>query len=214
MLGLTPPMLISRIITLMVAFTLHELAHALVADRLGDPTPRAAGRVSLNPLAHLDLMGSLLLIVAGFGWAKPVPINPSVLRRKSAGGVMWVSLAGPMTNLVLAILGAVLLRVSGVDFHAELAGFLPTPGGFLLEFIYINVALFLFNLLPVAPLDGEKVLEFLIPPQWEGIFMRLRPYGSYFLLLIVVILPRIGIDVFGMAFERPLFGLVRLLIGI
>jgi len=98
-----PSSIISSIVVLLVAFPIHEFAHAWTATQYGDDTPRQYGRLTLNPLAHLDLMGSLLLLVAGFGWAKPVPVNPYALQRRSPSAMMWVALAGPFSNLILAI---------------------------------------------------------------------------------------------------------------
>lgn len=212
MLNLTPPSLITRLVTLIIALTLHEFAHAFVADRLGDPTPGLAGRLTLNPLRHLDPMGSLMLILAGFGWAKPVPIDPSALRRRTPAGVMWVSLAGPLTNLCLALLAALLLR-SRVLPAVSSASFLPSPLQFFFEFTFINLALFLFNILPLSPLDGDKVIEFLLPPQWRSTFAALRPYGPLFLILLVFILPRLGVNLFAQVFYVPLNSLMRLLLG-
>ena len=107
MLDLSTSVLISRILTLLIAFTTHEYAHGRIAELYGDDTPRLAGRLTLNPLSHLDPIGSLMLLLFGFGWAKPVPINPDVIRRKSKSGVMVVSLAGPFSNFLLAVLGAI-----------------------------------------------------------------------------------------------------------
>src|SRR5512139_3541331 len=105
--GLDPATLIARMIVLIFAFTLHEFAHAWTATQFGDDTPRLNGRLTLNPMAHLDPMGSLLLLVAGFGWAKPVPINPYALQRRSASAVTWVSLAGPLSNFAIAMLATI-----------------------------------------------------------------------------------------------------------
>src|SRR5512137_432571 len=110
-LGLDTSTLIAYIIVLLIAFSVHEFAHAWTADRFGDDTPRLNGRLSLNPLAHLDPIGSLMLLIAGFGWAKPVPVNPYALHRNSSAGVMWVSLAGPFSNLLMAILGSLPFRM-------------------------------------------------------------------------------------------------------
>ncbi|MFN2302616.1 MAG: site-2 protease family protein, partial [Anaerolineales bacterium] len=100
--NLSVPTLISRIITLLIAFTLHEFAHAATATALGDSTPRRNGRLTLNPIAHLDLMGTIMLLFAGFGWAKPVPVNPYAVNRKTKAGMMLVSIAGPASNLIMA----------------------------------------------------------------------------------------------------------------
>lgn len=212
MLNLTPSVLITRILTLVIALSLHEFAHAFLADRLGDLTPRYAGRLSLNPLRHLDPIGSLMLVLVGFGWAKPVPIDPSALKRRTPAGVMWVSLAGPFTNLVLALLAAFVLRINVLP-ASSISSFLPSPMQFLLEFTFINLALFLFNILPLAPLDGDKVIEFLLPVPWRETFARLRPYGPMVLIALVFILPRLGVNIFAQVFYAPLNALLRLLLG-
>jgi Zn-dependent protease len=106
----SPAEFIAYVFVLLVAFTLHEFSHAWTATYFGDDTPRMNGRLTLNPLRHLDPIGSLLLLIAGFGWAKPVPVNPNVLQRRSAAAMMWVSMAGPFSNLVMAILAAIPFR--------------------------------------------------------------------------------------------------------
>jgi Zn-dependent protease len=121
--NLDPATLIASIVVLLVAFPIHEFAHAWTATQFGDPTPEMNGRLTLNPIAHLDLMGSLLLLMAGFGWAKPVPVNPYLLRRRSSAALMWVSLAGPMSNLLLAILGAIPFRLGLVSLTAAFTPF-------------------------------------------------------------------------------------------
>jgi Zn-dependent protease len=169
MLGLDPATLIARIIVLVITFTIHELAHAWTATQLGDETPRLNGRLTFNPLAHLDPMGSLLLLFAGFGWAKPVPINPYALNRRTPAGVMWVSLAGPFSNLLMAILAAVPIRMGLIAAYGGLtttSAILPTVPQIFDEFIYINLLLCLFNLIPLAPLDGEKIVDFSCRPAW------------------------------------------------
>jgi len=211
--NLSVPVLISRIITLLVAFTFHEFAHALTADRLGDSTPRMHGRLTLNPLAHLDVMGTLTLLLAGFGWAKPVPINPYALRRKNSAGVMWVSIAGPVSNLLLGAIAAIPLRLRWVPLVTTTSLILPTMGEFLLEFLFINLALFLFNLIPLAPLDGEKVITFFLPDHWGEFFDRIRPYSPMILLAIIFILPMFGLDLVNLIIQQPLMGLARWLVN-
>ncbi|MCJ7694553.1 MAG: site-2 protease family protein [Anaerolineaceae bacterium] len=214
MLGLDPPVLISRIITLIIAFTLHEFSHAFTANALGDDTPRLAGRLTLNPFAHLDLMGTLMLLFAGFGWAKPVPVNPYNLRQKNKAGLMLVSLAGPTSNLIMAIIAALPLRFGLVSFFNTSNNFLPTLGQFLLEFVVINITLFLFNLIPLSPLDGEKVLSFFLPPNLARAYEKIRPYGPIILLMIVFIGPLVNFDILGMVIRTPMINLTRFLIGI
>ena len=213
MLGLDPPTVISRIIVLLIAFTFHEFAHAWTANAFGDDTPRLYGRLTLNPIAHLDLMGTILLIVAGFGWAKPVPINPYALQRRSPAAVMWVSLAGPASNFLMAIVAAIPIRL-GVVSLATSTGILPTAGDLLFEFILINLTLMLFNLIPISPLDGEKILEYFLPPNMARTWETIRPYGPLILIVVVFLGPLIGINLLGWIIDPPLTALLRLLIGI
>jgi Zn-dependent protease len=211
--NLSIPILISRIVTLLIAFTFHEFAHAAAATALGDTTPKAYGRLTLNPFAHLDIMGTMTLLFAGFGWAKPVPVNPYALRRKSKAGMMLVSLAGPTANLALGVLAALPLRFGWVSLTMTTSAILPTWGEFLLEFLFINLSLFLFNLIPLAPLDGEKIITFFLPDHWVEIYDRIRPYSPYILLAVVFILPMIGLDVINLIIREPLMDLSLFLIG-
>ncbi len=211
-----PAQLISYIIIMLIALPVHEFSHAFVADRFGDTTPRANGRLTLNPLAHLDPIGSLLMIIAGFGWAKPVPINPYVLQRRSRAAPMLVSLAGPMSNLLMAIIGSVFFRlgvvsVIGIGFPS--GRILPTPATFLFLFVGINLLLMLFNLIPLFPLDGEKVLSYFLPPAGERFMDNIRPYAPMILLAVVFLLPLVGINVIGLVIQPAYFALARLLIG-
>ncbi|MEA3326863.1 MAG: site-2 protease family protein [Chloroflexota bacterium] len=211
--NLTLPTLISRIITLLLAFTFHEFAHAATATALGDMTAKNSGRLTLNPLAHLDVMGTITLLFAGFGWAKPVPVNPYAVRRKTRAGMMLVSLAGPVTNLVLGILAALPLRFGWVPLRFSSSAFLPSWGEFLLEFLSINLALFLFNLIPLAPLDGEKVITYFLPDDWVDFYDRIRPYSPFILLVILFVLPMFGLDLINIIIRRPLNSLVMFLLG-
>lgn len=210
MLNLDPATLISRLIILFVALTVHEFAHAWTANYFGDDTPRLNGRLTLNPLAHLDPLGSLMLIVAGFGWAKPVPVNAYVLRRKSDSALMWVSLAGPLSNFLLALLAAIPFRIGLVSLtsaYNTTPHLFPSLPEFLLTFIYINLALMLFNLIPLAPLDGEKVAEFFLPAEWQDIFAQIRPYAPLILMGLMFT------GVFSWIISPPLKFLFRLLVG-
>ncbi len=213
MLNLDPSVLISRVIILLVSFTIHELAHALTANYFGDPTPRSQGRLTLNPLAHLDVMGSLMLLIAGFGWAKPVQVNPYLLRRRSSSAMMWVSLAGPASNFLLAGIAAIPFRLGLVSRIYADGTILPTLGQFLMEFIFINLLLMLFNLVPLAPLDGEKVAADILPPSWSRVFDQIRPYGPTILLLLLFAAPLIGLDILGWVIYPPLIFLQTLLVG-
>jgi Zn-dependent protease len=197
MLGLDIPTLLSRIIILVISLSIHEFAHAWSANAFGDDTPRLNGRLTLNPAAHLDLMGSLMLLVVGFGWARPVPINPYALQRRSSAAVMWVSLAGPASNLMLAILAAIPLRMGLITPFTGTSGLLPSPYSFMLQFIAINLLLMVFNLIPLAPLDGEKIAGYFFPPPMARFFDTIRPYGPMILLAILFVGPMIGLNIFG-----------------
>ncbi len=210
------PQLITYAIILLTAFPVHEFSHAWVADYFGDNTPRAHGRLTLNPLAHLDPIGSILMIVVGFGWAKPVPVNPYVLERRSPAAPMLVSLAGPTSNLLMAIIGSAFFRlgvVSPQDIHFVSGQVLPNAALFLYLFISVNLWLMLFNLLPFFPLDGEKVLDYFLPPAGARLLENIRPYGPMILMVILFVLPLVGVDVIGRVIQ-PVFSLLtRLLIG-
>lgn len=211
-----PATLIARLIVLVIAFTIHEYAHAWTATQFGDDTPRLYGRLTLNPLAHLDPMGSLVLLFAGFGWAKPVPVNPYALQRRSSAALMWVSLAGPFSNLLLAILAAVPFRLGMASVYTGFApseSYFPSLSKILVEFISINLVLLLFNLIPLAPLDGEKILEYFAPPTWARTLDNIRPYGPMILVVIALVLPFFGIDLIGWIIGPPLQALLSLLVG-
>jgi Zn-dependent protease len=205
--------LITRIATLLIAFTFHEFAHAVVATALGDKTPKASGRLTINPLSHLDPMGTIALILAGFGWAKPVPVDPNAVTRKTKAGMMLVSLAGPATNLLLALLAAIPLRFGWVPLTMSTSKIFPTWGEFLLEFLFLNLSLFLFNLLPLAPLDGEKIITYFLPEHWVEVYKRIRPFSPFILIVIVFILPMLGLNVMNVIIGEPVLDMTLFLIG-
>ncbi len=220
MLGLDTSTLIARLIVLLTAFSVHEFAHAWTADYFGDDTPRLYGRLTLNPAAHLDIMGSLMLLLAGFGWAKPVPVNAYALQRRSSSALMWVSLAGPFSNFFMAILAAIpfrlgLISVADAQFDAYFRGahLLPTIPQLLWEFIFINLILMLFNLIPLAPLDGDKIAAHFFPPSWARTLEDIRPYGPVILLALLFVAPIFGLDIIGGIIRPPLILLLRLLTG-
>ncbi len=212
MLGLTPSILIARIIVLVVAFTVHEFAHAWTAVYLGDDTPRLQGRLTLNPLSHLDPMGSLLLIFAGFGWARPVPVNPYVLSRRHRYGMLIVAAAGPLSNVVMAVLAA-LPFTFGLLSLGPTGAILPTMSQLLGEFMFINLLLAIFNLIPLYPLDGEKIAFDLFPPNLQDSLMRIRPYSTLILIGVLFIGPMLGFNLFGFIFQ-PVLNAFRFIFGI
>lgn len=201
MLGLAPQTLVFRLVALLVAATVHEFAHAWMADRLGDPTPRLRGRLSLNPLVHLDLLGSLLLLLVGFGWAKPVEVNPRYFPRWRQG-MMLVAAAGPLANVTLLFLLGLLAQSGPVVGDTLLGRLVVTT-------MVINAVLAVFNLIPVPPLDGSKILAGLLPSQQALAFDRLQPYGPLVLLALIV-LPG---NLVGRLIWPPTQWLVRLALG-
>ncbi|MCI0521921.1 MAG: site-2 protease family protein [Chloroflexi bacterium] len=211
---LQPSVLISHLVVLVVAFTIHEFAHAWTANSFGDTTPGAHGRLTLNPLAHLDPLGSLLLLVAGFGWAKPVPVNPFALQRRAPSAMMWVSLAGPLSNLLMALLAAIPFKLGLVnalqaylDVMAAGEHFLPTLPQLLFTFVELNLLLMLFNLIPIAPLDGEKIAEYFFPPAWQRALETIRPFGPLILMALVFL------GLFSIIIYPPMTFLLGLLVG-
>ncbi|MGD8552177.1 MAG: site-2 protease family protein [Anaerolineales bacterium] len=200
--------IIARIITLIVALTIHEFSHAWSADQLGDDTPRLQGRLTLNPLAHLDPIGSLMLLLAGFGWARPVQVNPYALRRANPAGMVIVAAAGPFSNLLLAILAAIPFR-AGLLSASFNAGFVSS---LFLEFIWINLILLFFNLIPIFPLDGEKIADYFLPPQGQRVLDQLRPYGPIILMGLIVLGNFGGFNLLNLLVGTPASGVFRLLV--
>ncbi|MEW5872206.1 MAG: site-2 protease family protein [Chloroflexota bacterium] len=181
-----PSLLLARVVVLVVAFSVHEFAHAWTANYFGDDTPRMNGRLTLNPLAHLDPIGSLLLLVAGFGWAKPVPVSPYVLQRRAPSALMWVSLAGPLSNFLMAVFAAIPFRLGLVSLYSSNSQphLIPGASEILWEFLLINLILMLFNLIPISPLDGDKIADYFFPPAWGRVLDNIRPYGPVILILV------------------------------
>lgn len=170
-------------ITLMIAFSVHEFAHAFVAYKFGDPTAKNQGRLTLNPLKHLDPFGTILILIAGFGWARPVPVNRFFFKNPKLAGIL-VSLAGPISNLLLAIVAFIVwygALSSGIA--SALPAYVPE---FLNLFIKLNCVLFVFNLLPFPPLDGYRIIEDLAPADIRAKMTRYEQYGSVIFLIIVI----------------------------
>lgn len=174
-----PLQLIISFGALVIAITVHEFAHAWVADHLGDPTPRLQGRLTLNPLAHLDPLGTILILVVGFGWGRPVEFDPFNLRspRKDAA---LISLAGPASNILLAVVASLLLRILVVAGYGLVA--MPILG----TIITLNLVLAVFNLIPVGPLDGFKIVAGFLSAKQAKEWNQLERYGMFFLVLLLL----------------------------
>ncbi len=174
----------------LLAVTMHEVAHGYVAERFGDPTARLLGRLTLNPLKHLDPIGTLALLFFGFGWARPVPVNFNNLKQPKQD-MVWVALAGPVTNFTLALISALILR--GMGFLAKTAFLKGTflepafePLVLMVAFsLLINVILGVFNLIPLPPLDGGRVMTGLLPQRQANMLARLEPFGFIIIIFIV-----------------------------
>lgn len=198
MLGLDPYLIILTIPALVIGFTFHEFAHAWVATYFGDDTPMRQGRVTLNPLVHLDPMGTILLLVAGFGWAKPVQVNTAALVPRVLGDIM-VSLAGVIMNLFLAILFTVLTAISEAGFF--MGYYNETMTDMLWRVVVINVLLCVFNLIPLPPLDGFHVARYLFPRSMEGVVSTLYRMGPILLILLFI-------SGYGWRYLQPAMGFV------
>jgi Zn-dependent protease len=180
---------------ILLALTIHEFAHGWVAYRLGDPTAKEMGRLTLNPLAHLDPIGTLMLFIARIGWAKPVPINPYYFRNPKRD-LLWVSLAGPGANLLGALFFGLILRsvdISGLWLRET--GFFDILKIMVIYCVLINLVLAFFNLIPVPPLDGSKILMSLLPPEQELKYREFERYGPLALM---------GVILFGFLFHVPI----------
>jgi Zn-dependent protease len=192
---------IAFIIAIVLGITVHEFMHAYTAHRLGDDTARLLGRLSLNPLAHMDPFGTLLLVLAGFGYGKPVPFNESRLR--TALGVTFVAIAGPLANLVLAALCAIPLRFSA----ASLLG--GAYEEILTAIVLWNCVLAIFNLVPIPPLDGANVVYGLLSPRQQYSWRTYQQYGPFLLLFILLLAP----GVLSALVFTPALALARFLLG-
>ncbi|MEK7211066.1 MAG: site-2 protease family protein [Patescibacteria group bacterium] len=192
-----PLYFIAWLAAILVAFTTHEFSHALAATVLGDPTPKKMGRLTLNPIAHIDFVGLLMLVLIGFGWGKPVPFNPYNLKYQKWGGTL-VALAGPFANLLNIALWGIVLKI-------VVAYNLLPPANLLILFlnllIVLNVTLLIFNLIPVPPLDGSHFLfDILRSPKYERIKIFLETRGPFLLLGLIILDNLAGLGVFGRLF--------------
>jgi Zn-dependent protease len=213
MVNFDPLTVLYIVLTIVPALVFHEVAHGVVADRLGDPTPRAMGRLTLNPIRHVDPFGTVVLpgllilpylfgrgVSPIFGYAKPMPINPGNLRSPETHTTV-IAVAGPVTNLLLAVGGALVLRFVGPGTGAV--------SDFLQIWVFLNVLLAVFNIMPIPPLDGSKVLARFLPPRAREVYRSWEPYGALFMLVIFFLLPGV---IFGLV-NPVVEGLFTVLVG-
>ncbi len=195
LLAQEPILFFAAAIAIIMALTVHEFSHAAMAYYLGDPTAKNEGRLTLNPLSHLDLWGTILLFLAGFGWGKPVPFNPYNLKNQKWGPA-YVSIAGPLSNFLMVIIFSLVIKFIYPLFNLR-------PENALFQFLYflvlINGILMIFNLLPIPPLDGSKLLFAFLPRSMDNVKIFLQRYGFFIL---------IGLVMFGGFFFSSLFGIV------
>ncbi len=175
---------------LLLALTFHEFAHAYVAYRLGDPTAKSLGRLTLNPLSHLDPFGTIAFFFIKFGWAKPVPVDPRYFRNPKQD-MLWVALAGPATNLGLAIISAILAKAlwlvaANLTYSAAAEAILVPVNGMLIAGVWINLVLCIFNFLPIPPLDGSRILTGLLPDKLAYSYIKFERYGFILIFFLAL----------------------------
>ncbi len=190
---------------ILLALTVHEYSHGLIAYQLGDPTAKQAGRLTLNPISHLDPIGTLMLFLVHFGWAKPVPVDPRYFTNPKRD-LLWVAIAGPASNMILAFISGLVIRFISINPGPFMASF---AGQAFITMMYlslqINLALAVFNLLPIPPLDGSKILFGLLPPRYEHLAYNLERYGPGILFGLIIFGMLTGISILW-AFIGPFVG--------
>ena len=177
-------------ILFLTSMPIHEWAHAWTAFQLGDDTAAKRGRLTINPLAHLDYIGTISLLLVGYGWGKPVPVIPSRLRGSRRTSWALVSAAGPIANFVLAMLAAIPFRLGWLGLGST--GSISFES-ILIQFIAINLGLMVFNLIPIPPLDGSRILAWALPFKWATALERLERYAGPAMMLVLLLLSRVGI---------------------
>jgi len=182
---------------ILLALTFHEYSHGWMANRLGDPTAKYAGRLTMNPLAHLDPIGTIMIFLVRFGWAKPVPVNPNYFQNPKRD-LLLVSLAGPGANMILGLISGMLVRVANSGGLSFLPDILLQPVYVMLKLsLQINIALAIFNLIPVPPLDGSKILAGILPPRYDSIMADVERYGPFVLMGLILFGFITGISILG-----------------
>lgn len=186
------------IISLIIAFSVHEFAHAFVAYKFGDPTAQRQGRLTLNPSVHLDPVGTLFLLLFGFGWARPVPVNRYNFKNPRLASVL-TSVAGPLSNLLLAFIGGLILFILASVGNGPILDFFVS---LFFWFIYLNVLLFVFNLIPIPPLDGYRIVTEFLSNETRAKLSQYEVYGVLIFLVLVLVKPLFNVTI------GPILGLV------
>ena len=202
-------MLIARIFVILVCFPVHECAHAWVADRLGDSTGRQKGRISLNPFRHLDYIGTISILLIGVGYAKPVPVNINRFRHRKRDFAL-TALAGPVSNLVMTVL--FLFIIKAILLLPIPAEYLQLASRLLTYAAYINVSLSVFNLLPIPPLDGSRVVTALLPDNAYNNVLRKERYAMGILLIAIIAFSRMGYSPIGFLTDNVFHFLYSLIV--
>lgn len=207
----TPELILANVIAALLGMTIHEFAHCYVADRMGDPTARQMGRLTLNPFVHIHWLGFLMFVVAGFGILGTAPVNPRLMRNPRWGTLAAVG-AGPVSNLLLAIVFGIIYRLLPLN----LLGNAPIIMTIFFQIIIMNIFLFLFNLIPLSPLDGYKIVLALLPPDLAYWWARNEQTTQYvfFGLILLSFVPIAGFSVLGMVIGPPARFLIGLIIGL
>lgn len=213
MFNITPDMFLARLIVVLMGIPIHEWAHGFAAHLMGDTTPERDGRLTLNPLAHLDPMGTILILLTGFGWGRAARVNPYQMRKvpNPRTAMALSALAGPFSNFIQAIFFVIILR-------SNVLSLLPNQsaewlGRVVIFAILVNVGLIAFNMLPIPPLDGSRVLAGVAPRRLADFIERLEPIAPFILLGVLFVLPTLGIDLIGMMM-RPIFMALLWLLGL
>ena len=199
-----------RMLAIVICFPVHESAHAWVADKLGDPTGRNAGRISLNPMVHMDMFGTLCFLLLGIGYAKPVPVNIGNFKSPKRDFAL-TALAGPLSNLIMAVILMLMLKLIMAGAGIGAAYGLIAEG--LIYAAYLNISLAVFNMIPVPPLDGSRLVTAVLPDRLYGLFLKYERYSGLALFIVIFILNRAGISPIAYA-TGAVFRAVTVLLGL
>jgi Zn-dependent protease len=204
-----PIVFFALIFAMLISLALHEFSHAWAADTLGDDTPRLMGRLTINPLVHIDLLGLIFFFTIGFGWGKPVQFNPNNLKNERTGSAL-IGLAGPAANLFLAVVFGIILRLVLSQSQLDIDNMVIQ---FFSYIVIINVLWMLFNLIPIPPLDGSKLLLAVLPPSMDNVRFHLETKGPFILFTLIIIDRFMGASLFSKLFSGVIQTVTSLVLG-